>query len=69
MGVLYILLFGFGSIIGMAILSCAIAVPLRLTSNRLEGATQSLSMVIGALTIIVGASIIWRTAIGEGLFI
>jgi high-affinity nickel permease len=68
LGLAYILLFGLGSIAGMAILSCAIALPLRFTAGRLTWAFRGLTAGIGAITVVLGASIAWRVAFAEGLF-
>lgn len=68
LGLAYVLLFGFGSVAGMAILSCAIALPLRFTANRLTWAYRGLTLTIGAITVAVGVSITWRVALAGGLF-
>jgi ABC-type nickel/cobalt efflux system permease component RcnA len=54
MGLFYILIFGAGSMIGMAVLSAVIALPLKLSSRYLDFAHQSMQMLIGAGTIFVG---------------
>lgn len=66
-GFVYIAIFGLGSILGMALLSAAIAVPLRLTSRRLTRAYDNLSAAIGVVTVLVGGFIIYRVGIGDGL--
>jgi len=68
LGLAYILLFGFGSVAGMAILSCAIALPLRFTAGRLTWAFRGLTMGVGIATVVLGVSIAWRVAFAEGLF-
>jgi sulfite exporter TauE/SafE len=62
-GVLYIFLFGVGSVAGMAMLSAAISVPLRLTARRLAWAHHGLAAIVGVLTIVVGLHAI----IGSGI--
>lgn len=57
-GLVYIATFGFGSILGMAVLSVAIAVPLRLTSHRLGGAYRGLSATVGVATLMLGGWIV-----------
>ncbi len=69
LGLLYILLFGVGSIVGMAVLSCAIAVPLRLTSRHLTWAYNGLMGAVGALTIAIGGLIIYEIGIEQGFLI
>ena len=57
-GIVYILVFGFGSILGMALLSIVIAFPLRLSSNRFERAQRKIRFGIGIVTIVLGLSIV-----------
>jgi ABC-type nickel/cobalt efflux system permease component RcnA len=66
LGLTYMALFGIGSVVGMAILSCAIAVPLRFTANRLTWAWRGLTVSVGAVTMVLGVSIAWRIAMAEG---
>jgi hypothetical protein len=61
-------LFGIGSIVGMAMLSCVIVVPLRFTAERLTWAWRGLNVGIGAITMVLGISIAWRMAVAQGLF-
>lgn len=67
-GLTYIFLFGLGSVMGMAMLSCAIALPLRFSANRLTWAWRGLTATIGAITVVLGVSIAWRIAVAQGLF-
>ena len=57
-GMLYIALFGIGSIIGMAALSAAIAVPLRASEKSLTWLHNGLHSIIGITTITIGVSVI-----------
>lgn len=59
-GLAYIAVFGVGSILGMAVLSAVIALPLRLTSQRLGRAYQGLSAMVGVTTILIGGAIVVR---------
>ncbi|HEY9098020.1 MAG TPA: sulfite exporter TauE/SafE family protein [Thiobacillus sp.] len=61
-GILYVLLFGLGSILGMAALTAAIAVPLRATATRLTWANRGLHSVISLASIALGV----RLAIAQG---
>jgi len=54
-GILYILLFGTGSIIGMAVLSLIIAIPFRCSSSNLTWLYNSLHMIVGISTILLGS--------------
>ena len=67
LGVVYILIFGLGSIAGMAMLSCAIAVPLRLSTVYLTGLHRSFNAIVGIATVCLGGWMIYRIAIVEGL--
>lgn len=57
-GVLYILFFGLGSVVGMAALSAAISLPLRLTVWHLTWAQQGLAVVVAVSTVILGTYVI-----------
>ncbi len=58
-GMLYILLFGLGSMLGMGLLSLAIALPLRSSAKGLTWLNNSLQTAIGLFTIIIGSHIIY----------
>ncbi len=58
-GMLYILLFGIGSIIGMAALSVAIAIPLRHSAKGLTWLNNGLQSAIGIATIALGSTLIY----------
>lgn len=53
-GMLYILLFGLGSMLGMGLLSVVIAIPLRRSARGLTWVHGSLTGVVGAVSIVVG---------------
>ena len=55
-GMLYMLLFGVGSMLGMALLSTAIAIPLRHSARGLTWLHNGLQLVIGVATIMIGFS-------------
>lgn len=58
-GLIYVILFGLGSVAGMALLSAVIAVPLSLTANLLTWANRGLQGVIGLATMGLGSVIIF----------
>ena len=62
-GFAYIGLFGLGSIVGMAVLSVIIAVPLRYTANNMTWAYTSLTMVMGLFSIGLGGFTIYSSGI------
>ena len=53
-GLLYVVLFGIGSMIGMGVLSLVIAVPLAFSARFLTVANRALQAVVGAVTIAIG---------------
>ncbi len=59
-GVAFIALFGAGSIVGMATLSIAIAIPLRITADHLSNLFNGLAAAIGGLSCALGVLIICR---------
>ena len=54
LGMLYIALFGIGSMLGMALLSVVIAIPLKASSSKLTWAHNALQIAIGSTTIGLG---------------
>ncbi|HSL05647.1 MAG TPA: hypothetical protein VK901_19155 [Nitrospiraceae bacterium] len=58
-GLIYIVLFGIGSIVGMAMLSVMIAVPLRRSAHYGKWAYNGLQVVIAGISILVGANMIY----------
>ncbi len=62
-GLFYLLLFGFGSMLGMGMLSAAIALPLAVSARRLTWANRALQGTVGVVTIAIGAATIRATAL------
>ena len=67
LGLAQIALFGVGSIVGMAALSVAIAIPLRLSARTFERAQRVLHAAVGVATLALGGNIIWQAA-AQNLF-
>lgn len=63
-GLGYVALFGIGSMIGMAVLSTVIAVPLVASARWLTWANRGLQGVVGVVTIAIGVTTIVETAFG-----
>ena len=59
-GLLYILLYGIGSMLGMALLSVAISVPLRLSARRLTWAYGGFQAALGTASCSLGVIIIYE---------
>ncbi len=68
LGMTYTALFGAGSILGMAVLSIVIAVPLGLWEHRLTGVHNIAMAVIGLVTIIVGGNLFLSNVMEVGSF-
>ena len=60
-GLLYVALFGLGSMVGMGALSAVIAVPLVISARSLTTANRVLQGAVGVLTIAIGLSTIHAT--------
>jgi high-affinity nickel permease len=60
-GLAYVVLFGIGSMIGMAALSTMIAVPLAISARWLTWANSGLQATVGAITIAIGITTIVTT--------
>ena len=58
LGIVYMLIFSLGSILGMAAMSFAISVPLKLTSRYMTWGYWHLNAAIGVSTIFIGSLII-----------
>jgi ABC-type nickel/cobalt efflux system permease component RcnA len=65
-GMLYVLLFGIGSMLGMGALSVVIAVPLAVSARWLTWANRSLQGAVGTITIGIGAMTIYSTMLAQG---
>jgi len=61
-GLGYILVFGAGSILGMATMTLALSVPLALTARLMTRANQGMQLSIGILTLGIGARIVFVNA-------
>jgi len=66
-GILYIALFGIGSILGMAILAAVISLPLRYSPRGLTWAHNGLKAAVGIITIGLGGKLIYELGIVQGL--
>ena len=69
LGMVYMALFGIGSIAGMSVLSFAIAFPLRFAAQRLTGLYVGLTAAVGAATVFLGGVIVHRVGFEEALLL
>ncbi len=68
-GLVYIFLFGVGSIVGMALLSTMMVIPLRYSEFAANRTYQGLQVFIGLVTLFLGAGIMFETSVTYGLFV
>jgi ABC-type nickel/cobalt efflux system permease component RcnA len=66
-GVLYIALFGIGSIIGMALLAAVISLPLKYSPRNLTWTHNGLKAAVGLITIGLGGKLIYEVGVVQGL--
>jgi High-affinity nickel-transport protein. len=68
LGLLYLAVFGLGSICGMLLMSGLIGLPFALSARRFNGVHYGLQMIAGALSIVFGLWYAYRTGIASGLW-
>ena len=62
-GLLYVALFGVGSMLGMGALSTVIAMPLAISARGLTWANRGLQILVGVITVGIGTMTIYTTAL------
>lgn len=68
MALLYVLLFGFGSVGGMLLMSVLLSLPLRFTARRLGGMVGHVRLAAGLASAAFGLFLAWQIGYVEGLF-
>ncbi len=63
-GLLYVLVFGIGSTLGMLVLSGLIGVPMAWTAGRSRAANLALQVAAGSISVLLGAWLLWTLAAG-----
>ena len=66
--VVYLLVFGLGTIVGMAVMTLAIAAPAALASKRVHGLQRAIRLASGAVSLCFGMYLSWRIGYVDGLF-
>jgi ABC-type nickel/cobalt efflux system permease component RcnA len=66
-GLLYVLLFGLGSIVGMMVLAAVLSLPLSISARRRTGLYQGLCAATGAFSLVLGLILVGSFAV-ERLF-
>jgi sulfite exporter TauE/SafE len=59
-GVVYILIFGIGSVLGMTFMSLVIGIPFVTSMQKFNQAEKFLNIITGGISIIIGSTIIWE---------
>ena len=67
LGLLYLAVFGFGSVLGMMLMSGLVGLPFALGTRRLGGLSYGLQVAVGALSIAFGLWYAYHTGITNGL--
>ena len=68
-GLLYVAIFGIGSIGGMMIMSFLVGLPFHFSALRFSRFNQGLQVCAGVLSIVLGLWIVYEKAFSEGLFV
>ena len=66
--IIYLVVFGIGTITGMMLITAAIAVPFAYTANRFAGLNRSLSVASGLLSLGFGLFLAFQIGFVDGLF-
>ena len=67
-GMVYIVIFGVGSIGGMMLMSLLVSLPFRLTAFKFERINQVLQVAAGLVSVTLGLWIVYEKGFSEGLF-
>ncbi|HEY6803774.1 MAG TPA: hypothetical protein VI306_09365 [Pyrinomonadaceae bacterium] len=67
LGILYLMIFGAGSIVGMLMMSSLVGLPFALSARRLSGMSYGLQSIAGVLSIAFGCWYAYETGIANGL--
>jgi uncharacterized membrane protein (DUF441 family) len=68
LAVLYLALFGLGTIVGMMLMTAVIAVPFAYTNTQFERVNHGLRLASGVLSLAFGLFIAYRIGVVDGLF-
>jgi cytochrome c biogenesis protein CcdA len=64
----YILLFGLGSVLSMGIMTILIGLPFMVSAQRMPRMNEIIKVGVGALSIVIGVMIMYEMGFKEGLF-
>jgi high-affinity nickel-transport protein len=66
--VAYLLVFGFGTVVGMTLITLSIAAPSLLLAARMAGMQRSLRLASGAVSVVFGLYLAHKVGFADGLF-
>lgn len=58
----YVLVFGIGSIVGMAVLTCSVSWPLRMAENSAARLLKMVQIAVASMAIFIGSGLVLKTA-------
>jgi high-affinity nickel-transport protein len=64
---LYLVVFGLGTVVGMALVTAAIAAPAMLASRRIDGLHHTIRFAFGGISLAFGVYLAWRIGFADGL--
>jgi high-affinity nickel permease len=67
-GVVYLLVFGLGTVAGMTLITAAIAVPSAYAAGRVTGAQRYVELAAGVASVCIGLFLAHRVGVVDGLF-
>jgi ABC-type nickel/cobalt efflux system permease component RcnA len=67
-GILYLLVFGIGTVAGMMLITAAIAVPFKFSERRFARLNRGLGLVSGLVSLVFGLFIVYQMGFVNGLF-
>jgi high-affinity nickel-transport protein len=65
---LYLLVFGLGTIVGMMLITAAVAWPVAYAGGRFAGLPRALRIASGLVSLLLGAAVVYRIGVVDGLF-
>ncbi len=66
--VLYLLVFGGGTVVGMMLITAGLAWPLSYAGSRFAGLPHKLRVASGVISLVVGLALVYRIGVVDGLF-
>ena len=67
-GIVYILLFGLGSVVSMGVMTILISFPFVFSANRLPNLNRSIQFAVGTLSVLFGGFLMYEIGFVDGLF-